>query len=92
MNENAGKDSLLEFPCRFPIKMMGRPDGEFHHSALRIIERHAGGIGSADIRTVPSSAGNFVSITVTIERNKSRNNLMPSIASSARIRSVLVAL
>lgn len=58
---------MLEFPCRFPIKMMGRPESDFRDSALHIIQRHAGNIESADIRTVPSSAGNFVSITVTID-------------------------
>ena len=67
MNANTGGEGLLEFPCRFPIKMMGRPESDFRDSALRIIERHAGSIGAADIRTVPSSAGNFVSITVTID-------------------------
>jgi putative lipoic acid-binding regulatory protein len=67
MNESTENEGLLEFPCRFPIKMMGRPEGDFRDSALRIIERHAGSIGEADIRTVSSSAGNFVSITVTID-------------------------
>lgn len=67
MNENTESGGLLEFPCRFPIKMMGRPESDFRDSAMRIIERHAGSIDAADIRTVPSSAGNFVSITVTID-------------------------
>jgi uncharacterized protein len=91
MNENAGKDSLLEFPCRFPIKMMGRPDGDFRDSALRIIERHAGSIGSADIRTVPSSAGNFVSITVTIDAT-SQTQLDAIYRELSANTSVLVAL
>lgn len=60
-------DSLLEFPCKFPIKMMGRDDDAFRESALQIIERHAGIVEDDAVRITPSSAGNFVSITVTID-------------------------
>jgi putative lipoic acid-binding regulatory protein len=67
MNEITENQGVLKFPCRFPIKMMGRHESDFRDCALRIIERHVGNIESADIRTMPSSAGNFVSITVTID-------------------------
>lgn len=67
MTDTADGQSPLEFPCRFPIKMMGRPDGEFRDIALSIIEKHAGSIDEANIRSIPSRAGNFVSITVTID-------------------------
>lgn len=67
MNDDTPKESLLEFPCKFPIKMMGRDDDSFRDVALQIIERHAGEIDPGDVRTTPSSAGNFVSITVTID-------------------------
>jgi putative lipoic acid-binding regulatory protein len=59
-------DSLLEFPCEFPIKMMGRDDDGFRRIALEVIERHAGPIESHAIRESSSSQGNFLSITVTI--------------------------
>lgn len=59
-------DSLLEFPCEFPIKMMGRDDPEFRDAALQVIERHAGRIDEEAIRVSTSSQGNFLSITVTI--------------------------
>ena len=60
------EESLLEFPCRFPIKMMGRKDDEFRRVAVQIVERHVGTIKDGDISEAPSSKGNFVSITVTI--------------------------
>jgi putative lipoic acid-binding regulatory protein len=66
MNETSAKDSLLEFPCEFPIKMMGRNDSGFRELALEIIERHTGTIAPDAVRTQPSNAGNFVSITVTV--------------------------
>jgi hypothetical protein len=59
-------DSLLEFPCEFPIKMMGRDNAGFRRAAVQVIERHAGRIDARAIRESTSSQGNFLSITVTI--------------------------
>jgi len=63
----AQDDKLLEFPCDFPIKMMGREQPEFRDAAVALIERHAGKIRSDAIRTALSHNGNFLSITVTIK-------------------------
>ena len=60
-------DSLLEFPCSFPIKMMGRADAGFVDNAIRLIEQHAGSISQDRIQTTSSKKGNFLSVTITIE-------------------------
>ena len=60
------EESLLEFPCRFPIKMMGRKDDDFRRVAIELVEKHAGNIADGDISELPSSKGNFLSLTVTI--------------------------
>ena len=60
------EDSLLEFPCEFPIKMMGRDEASFRKTAIELVEAHAGEIPETAISTSLSSKGNFVSITVTI--------------------------
>ena len=36
------KETLLEFPCEFPIKMMGRDTPEFRETARALIEKHVG--------------------------------------------------
>jgi hypothetical protein len=59
-------DDLLEFPCEFPIKMMGRDQPEFREAALAVVARHAGHITEDAVRVAASSNGNFLSITVTI--------------------------
>ncbi|MDH3647286.1 MAG: DUF493 domain-containing protein [Gammaproteobacteria bacterium] len=33
-------ESLLEFPCDFPIKVMGHHTDEFHATVVEIIARH----------------------------------------------------
>ncbi len=63
----AEQDSLLEFPCQFPIKAMGRDDGQFAELVVTIVRKHAPELQDAAINTRPSKAGNFVSVTVTIE-------------------------
>ncbi|MEX2496175.1 MAG: DUF493 domain-containing protein [Woeseia sp.] len=67
-------DEPLEFPCEFPIKMMGRDQPEFHQAALSIVERHAGSVDASAVRVAASSNGRFVSITVTINA-RSREQL-----------------
>ncbi len=59
-------ETLLEFPCDFPIKMMGRDTPEFHSAARKIIEKHAGPLDDNAIQSNLSRNGRFVSITVTV--------------------------
>lgn len=61
------RKTLLEFPCQFPIKIMGRDHAEFHEAARTIISRHAGEIAADAIRTAASSKGKFISVTITID-------------------------
>lgn len=59
-------DGLLEFPCEFPIKMMGRDERAFRKAAFEVIERHAGPLPDDAVRESLSRQGRFLSITVTI--------------------------
>jgi len=59
-------ESVIEFPCEFPIKMMGRDTPEFHATARVLIENHVGPVADEAIQVNLSRKGNFVSITVTI--------------------------
>ena len=62
-----GADTLLQFPCRFPIKAMGRLEKEFRDTIVEIVSRHTDTLAEESISEQPSRAGNFVSVTVTIE-------------------------
>jgi putative lipoic acid-binding regulatory protein len=61
------KPSLLDFPCRFPIKAMGRQSSEFERVVTGIIQLHASLWPGEAVRSVPSKAGNFVSVTAVVE-------------------------
>jgi putative lipoic acid-binding regulatory protein len=68
------EDSLLEFPCRFPIKAMGRSNSGFEARALEIVRRHVPDFDTGAMRTVASRQGNYLSVTFTI-RATSREQL-----------------
>lgn len=63
----AKQESLLEFPCDFPIKVMGRTGVAFRAITLEIVERHAGRLDTSRISERLSGQGNYQSITYTIE-------------------------
>lgn len=60
------KESLIEYPCDFPIKVMGaRVDG-FAEAMADIAKQFDPGFDPATIEMRPSKAGNYLSITLTI--------------------------
>ncbi len=60
------EETLLEFPCRFPIKIMVRAEVDLQPLIMELVVPHAGEINAADINMRTSKNGNFISITVTI--------------------------
>ena len=58
--------TLLEFPCSFPIKMMGRDTPAFRQVARELVEKHTGPIDDAAIQSSLSRNGRFVSVTITV--------------------------
>jgi len=61
------KTGLLEFPCRFPIKAMGKNSADFEQVVTGIVLAQAEFWPDEPIRSVPSKEGNYVSITAVIE-------------------------
>jgi len=64
VSEDGGNGKLLRFPCDFPIKVMGRDEGDFEAEVIAILERHIGDLDKAKVDTRPSSSGKFLSVTV----------------------------
>ena len=60
-------EGLLQFPCRFPIKAMGRANGDIEAIVVEIVGRHAPGFDAAAVRVRASSGGKWLAVTVTIE-------------------------
>lgn len=56
----------IEFPCEYPVKVLGRSVSDFESTVLAIFERHAPGFDQAAVALKSSRNGNFTSLSVTI--------------------------
>ncbi|MEQ1528967.1 MAG: DUF493 domain-containing protein [Methylococcales bacterium] len=61
------EETLLEFPCQFPIKAMGKNDVELDIIVIEIVRRHVPDIKEGALMSRPSKAGNYIAITITID-------------------------
>ncbi|MGD2020508.1 MAG: DUF493 domain-containing protein [Thiohalocapsa sp.] len=59
-------DTLLEFPCTFPIKAMGAADTEIEAVVAEILTRHVPGFDPAAVTTRTSRGGKWVAVTARI--------------------------
>ncbi len=56
----------IEFPCDYPIKVMGRSSDTFESTILEVFESHAPGFDQQTVVAKISSKGTFTSLTITI--------------------------
>jgi len=59
-------ETLLEFPCDFPLKVMGSNQAGFAQAVLDVVLRHAPDFDAATMQMRPSKAGNYLSVTCTV--------------------------
>lgn len=67
-------DSLLEFPCEFPIKVIGKAGCDIDTAVFSVVRAHVPDLGEGAIRSRKSRNGNYQAVTVTI-RASSRAQL-----------------
>jgi putative lipoic acid-binding regulatory protein len=65
-------DTLLEFPCDFPIKVMGRAETDFDALVVEIVRRHVPDLHESAVTSRASSGGAWMSVTVTIQATSKR--------------------
>ncbi len=59
-------DTLFEFPCSFPVKVMGKDTPELHQIVREVIKQHVDSVSDDAFKTRASKKGTYISITVTI--------------------------
>jgi len=67
-----GDHTLLEFPCDFPIKAMGKTENDFDALVVEIVRKHCPDLLEGAVKSRLSKAGNYVSVTVTIQARSRR--------------------
>jgi len=59
-------ESLLEFPCDFPLKVMGRNEAGFRELVITLVEGHAGSQEAHRVSQRESRDGNFLALTIVV--------------------------
>jgi putative lipoic acid-binding regulatory protein len=59
------KESLLEFPTDFPLKVLGHKQPEFRNLIIELVALHAQFNAETDVREKISHNGNYISVTIT---------------------------
>ncbi len=66
--------SLIEYPCEFPIKIIGTAQAGFAQAIMQVVMRHAPDFDAATMEMRLSKAGKYLSVTCVI-RAVSRQQL-----------------
>ena len=59
-------ETLLEFPCDFPLKIMGANAPDFAQAIADVVCTHAPDFDAASMAMRASSGGNYLSLTCTV--------------------------
>lgn len=65
--ENSGlRDSLIEYPCDFPLKIFGQQQTGFAQAALEVVSKHDPSFVAASMEMRASKNARYVSLTCTL--------------------------
>lgn len=59
-------ESLITYPCDFPIKVMGRAQAGFRDAMATLARGFDPGFDPDSIEERPSSSGNYLGLTLTV--------------------------
>ena len=59
-------ESLIEYPCRFPIKVMGDKVDGFVHAVTTVAREFDPSFDATTVELRESKGGNYLGITITI--------------------------
>ncbi|OAM29224.1 MULTISPECIES: YbeD family protein [Eikenella] len=85
------QETLLEFPCRFSIKVMGAKHPEFAANVLETVQKHAPDTAEHDLQHRESSQGNYQGVTVTLnaESKEQLDNIYLALTAHPMVKVVL---
>ncbi|MEP7276028.1 MAG: DUF493 domain-containing protein [Betaproteobacteria bacterium] len=90
-NTVAAQPSALAFPCAFPIKIMGRTQQGFAQSVVEVVQKHAPDFEAAALEMRASKAGNWLSVTATVNATSREqlDNLYRELVAHPMVKMVL---
>jgi putative lipoic acid-binding regulatory protein len=91
MHEIKPEDSLIEYPCDFPIKVMGVMQDAFAQTIVELVTIHDPTFHAGKLEMRPSSKGNYLALTVTIRaiHREQLDNLYRDLSAHPMVKMVL---
>lgn len=62
----AEQETLIEFPCHFPIKVMGLQHADFINEVVSVIQKILPAFDTTHIQTRASATGKYTSLTCEV--------------------------
>ncbi|MFN3235117.1 MAG: YbeD family protein [Gammaproteobacteria bacterium] len=59
------QESILTFPCEFPIKVFGKKEDAFETAVLAIVKNHVKDLKEDCLSTRDSKDGKYIALTIT---------------------------
>ena len=90
-NDNEQQETLIEFPCDFPIKVMGETHVDFTTEIIRAIQQHDSSFDTHKIEIRESTGGKYTSLTCTcyVESKPQLDNIYLALTSHTMVKFVL---
>lgn len=90
-NDTEQEESLIEFPCDFPIKVMGETDANFSAEIIKTIQKLEATFDASKIEVKSSSGGKYTSLTCTcyVESKPQLDNIYRALTSHPLVKYVL---
>jgi putative lipoic acid-binding regulatory protein len=87
----ADKDSLIEYPCLFPIKVMGAKADDLVEVLVAITRQHDPAFDAATVQLRESKGGKYlgVTLTVTATSRKQLDELYTALSTHPMVKVVL---
>jgi putative lipoic acid-binding regulatory protein len=84
-------DSLIEYPCDFPIKIMGAMQDAFAQTMVDVVSSYDAEFHAGKLEMRPSTKENYLSLTVTVRATSREqlDNLYRALSSHPMVKMVL---
>jgi uncharacterized protein len=88
---NRSDDSLITYPCDFPIKIMGVTQDAFAQTIVEVVRLYDPEFNAGKMEMRPSSKGTYLSLTVTVRATSREqlDNLYRALSSHPMVKIVL---
>lgn len=90
-SNNEQTETLIEFPCDFPIKVMGETHPDFTTEIIKTIQKLERNFNASKVEMRGSSGGKYISLTCTVhvESKPQLDNIYRALTSHPMVKVVL---